>query len=105
MRQWLTEVDRQNWDVFHDLFAPDYTFHAPGAAVPLDRDQHCEQQQGFFQGFPDLRHNVEDLIAEGDKVDVKTGYSADKTPEAVTVEIVSVSPGPAAVVGSRTSIR
>lgn len=56
----------------------------------------------------DARHLARSLqgspVAEGNTVEVKTGYGADRSPESVIVEIVSVTPGPAAVVGSRTVV-
>ncbi|MDJ0925172.1 MAG: AAA family ATPase [Acidimicrobiia bacterium] len=56
----------------------------------------------------DARHLARSLqgspVSEGDEVAVHTGYGDDKTPELVAVRITSVTPGPAAVVGSRTVV-
>jgi len=65
VRRFIEAYNNRNLDLFDDLVAPDYVDHA-------------HQQQGLesfkqlfalaFDAFPDWHENIEDIIAEGDKV-------------------------------------
>ncbi len=43
-------------------------YHFPGSPEPLDGQAHKESARTFYEAFPDLRHSIEDQIAEGDRV-------------------------------------
>jgi transitional endoplasmic reticulum ATPase len=57
----------------------------------------------------DARHLARSLqgspVSEGDVVGVRTSYGEEKSAEEVAVRITEVTPGPAALVGSRTVVR
>jgi len=65
VRRFIEAYNNRNLDLFDDLVAADYV-------------DHTHQQQGLesfkqlftlaFEGFPDWHENIEDIIAEGDKV-------------------------------------
>ena len=65
VRRFIEAYNKRNYDLFDDLVAPDYV-------------DYTHQQQGLeslkqlfklaFKAFPDWNENVEDIIAEGDKV-------------------------------------
>ena len=64
-------LNRGNLDVIDQLFAPDFVDHStpdqpPGPASVRD---YFREIRG---GFPDIRVNFEDVIAEGDRVVVRT---------------------------------
>lgn len=68
VRRFIEAYNNRNLDLFDDLVATDYVDHA-------------HQQRGLegfkqlftlaFEGFPDWHENIEDIIAEGDKVWVR----------------------------------
>src|SRR5215472_14120109 len=60
--------NKGNVDIIDELMAPNYARYLPGAAVPLDRAGQKQRILGFRRGFPDLRLEAEDMLAEGDKV-------------------------------------
>jgi predicted ester cyclase len=65
--------DRQDLDSLNQHFAPD--FDNSGAAVPgvppgLDGAKMAHQ--GAMQSFPDRKVTIEEVVAEGDKVVVRT---------------------------------
>ena len=50
-----------------EVLAPSFVAHAPGAPAPLNREAFKQFRGQLYTGLPDLKHNVEDLIAEGEK--------------------------------------
>jgi steroid delta-isomerase-like uncharacterized protein len=62
------ELDAGNLGVFDELFAPDYVLHFPGADEPLDLERTKQLYSTLYSALPDLRHTIEDQIAEGDSV-------------------------------------
>ena len=47
-----------------------YFFRVPGNP-PMDRNTHKQFAYAFFSGFPDLRHEIVDMVVGGDKVAVR----------------------------------
>ena len=70
IRRLLEEVDSGNLDVVDTLYAPDYVDHtpSPGRSLAPGRDGVREAFALFHRAFPDTRHTIEDLVAEGDRV-------------------------------------
>lgn len=68
VRRRFAEFDRGNFDVFDELFAPDYVFHVPGTEEPLNRTEIRDFYRALYAAIPDLRHTLIDQIADGDKV-------------------------------------
>ncbi len=68
VRRLIEEMDKGNLDILDELLSTDYGYHFPGSPEPLDRQAHKESARAFYEAFPDLRHTIEDQIAEGDRV-------------------------------------
>ncbi len=70
LRHFFEEADGGNFDVYDEVCAEDYQCHYPPTLVPgaLSREQHKQFAKDFYAAFPDLRHTVEELVAEGDTV-------------------------------------
>jgi steroid delta-isomerase-like uncharacterized protein len=47
-----------------------YSFHIGGMSSPVDWNEHKGLLIGVNNAFPDLRHEIVDMVAEGDKVAV-----------------------------------
>ncbi len=66
-------VNQGRLDVFDELFAPDFVDRSTQEQVPGP-----EGVKQFFQAvwadFPDLSVSIDDLIAEGDKVAIRTTW-------------------------------
>ena len=62
----LEAVDARRWEVYEELLSSDYAYHGPVGA--LDRTATRESAQRFVLAFPDLRHEIRDVGAWGDKV-------------------------------------
>jgi len=78
IRRFIDAYNARDLDLFDDLVAPDYI-------------DHTHQQQGrepfkhlfnlAFGGFPDWHEDVEDMIAEGDRVWVRVTATGTHTGE------------------------
>jgi steroid delta-isomerase-like uncharacterized protein len=89
IRRFIKEVhDEGKFEVFNELFAPDYVNHSapPGANNREAREQSIK---AFRAGAPDLHVTIDDMIAEGDKVALRwttrgTERGSVRTPLGVT---------------------
>jgi predicted ester cyclase len=68
VRRLIDGMDSGDFGVFEELCSPVYACHFAGASAPESRDQHKATAQAIYAAFPDLRHQIHDLVAEGDLV-------------------------------------
>lgn len=69
-RRFFAEQDRLRGGPAAELCAPGYTATLAGNP-PLDLAGHQAFAAAFYAGFPDLRHQVDLLAAEGDRAAVR----------------------------------
>jgi hypothetical protein len=69
-RRFFAEQDRLRGGPAPELCAPGYTAHL-ASNPPMDLAGHQAFAAAFYAGFPDLRHQVEQVVAEGDQVAVR----------------------------------
>ena len=74
VRRWIEECfDRKDLAVVEQIVAPDFVGYAPGGQVAF---RGSAQVKGFLQwhgsAFHDVQSTIEDVIATGDKVVVRT---------------------------------
>jgi predicted ester cyclase len=83
IRRLLTEVDRGNDDVVDDYYSPDYVDHTPSPvrSQAAGREGVRRAIAVFRRAFPDTRHTIDDLIAEGDRVVARVSARATHTGE------------------------
>ena len=68
--KFFEEQDRLRGGPADDLCAESYTAHL--ASFPaMDLAGHKQFSAAFYAGFPDLKHRVDEVIAEGDRVAVR----------------------------------
>src|SRR5919109_2687113 len=79
VRRWADEVVNQGkLDLVDELFAEDFNWVMPFNPEPLHGPEAMKQTVTTFRtAFPDLRIEIEELVAEGDKVVAK--YTASGT--------------------------
>jgi len=70
--------DKHNWDLLHDLVAPEYCDHT---SQLQGVDPIKERMKAGKVAFTDYHENIEDIIAEGDKLWVFLTYTAIHTGE------------------------
>ena len=68
LRRLCEEEDKGNLDILDEVCAPDYVMHVAGNPEPLTRDGHKQLSRAVYAAFPDIRHDIEDLIAVDDRV-------------------------------------
>lgn len=72
IRQFFELLDRHDTERMGQLLvsSANYSFHSSG--VPsMDWNAHKQLLAVVTRAFPDLRHNIIDMVAEGDKVAVR----------------------------------
>lgn len=62
------ELDRGNLDGMDALLSDDFVTHFPGNLQPLSKEQNRKLVEEFRVGLPDLKHTLEEQIAEVDRV-------------------------------------
>lgn len=67
VRRRFRELDAGNTGILDELFSPEYRMFFPGRE-PMDLEQTKGFYQELYRAFPDLRHDIQDQIAEGDLV-------------------------------------
>ena len=65
-------MNRQNFSLFEEYLAPDYTNHNLPAPVPGPQG-FILVVKGFYSAFPDFQVTLEDIVAEGNLVSTR-GY-------------------------------
>ena len=70
IRRWIDFSNTGFIGSLDDFIAEDYIGHL--GAVTMDRNELERLERAFCQAFPDAYHAVEDLIAEGDRVVLRT---------------------------------
>lgn len=70
IRRLLAEVDRGNLGVVDECYAPTYVDRTPSPIRGLAEGREGVRRAFaiFQRAFPDTRHNIDDLVAEGDRV-------------------------------------
>ena len=72
IRNYLEELDKGNTEILREVYVPDAAYYFPsGIAEPMTVEQEIEQFKMFHAGIPDLVHEIEEIMAAGDKVIVR----------------------------------
>jgi len=75
IKRLLEEVQRDgDFDLFEEIFAPEYVDHTPFGGFPANRDGTREIYKTFRSAFPDWRAEVHLQVAEGDLVNTYKTY-------------------------------
>ena len=73
--QFYEEIDKQNFDAAIAMLAPDGKLYGQGGFEPAKPDDLKPMFPAWFTAFPDYAHHIQDVIAKGDKVVVRTTYT------------------------------
>ncbi len=67
-RYMLEETDKGNYGAWEEVCSPDYICHFAGFPKPMSLEEHIQANRTFLVAFPDFHHEINDMIAEADKV-------------------------------------
>ena len=70
VRNFIAAIDKNDFDKLKELSSDDFTLKAPGLAEPWGLDGIIQAIKAHYASFPDWKHTIEDIIAEGNKVAV-----------------------------------
>jgi predicted ester cyclase len=71
VRDFFAAVDKQDFNILNQIFSEDFQLTAYGLEKPWTKDDIFKDIKKYYTSFPDWHHEIEDMIAEGDKVAVK----------------------------------
>ncbi len=75
VRQYIEALNRQDTDRIEQLVSSsNYSLHFSGMP-PMDMNGSKQFLVAFTSAFPDLTRNIEDMVAEGDKVAVRVNVT------------------------------
>jgi steroid delta-isomerase-like uncharacterized protein len=75
VRRFFDELNHGNVSALDDLLDAQYAGHFTGIPVPMNRDGFKQFADLSTGPFPDFFHEIEDLLAEDDKVVARVTYS------------------------------
>jgi predicted ester cyclase len=67
VRSFLARLDGGDRSVIRKVYFPDVVLHFPGGP-PMDIEATVQMVDTMYTAFPDFTHNIDDLLAVGDKV-------------------------------------
>jgi predicted ester cyclase len=68
-RYWLEETDKGNYAAWDEVCSADYVSHFAGVSWNLE--EHKQANRPFLVAFPDIKHGIDYMIAEADRVSVR----------------------------------
>jgi predicted ester cyclase len=71
VRNFFAAIDKNDFGKLKELSSDDFSLKAPGLPEPWHLDGIFQAIKTHYAAFPDWKHMIEDIIAEGDKVAVR----------------------------------
>ncbi len=71
VREFFAAVDKNDFDKLDGLLSSDFTLNGAGLTQPWKKDDVYKDIKRYYTSFPDWKHVIEEMTAEGDKVAVK----------------------------------
>jgi steroid delta-isomerase-like uncharacterized protein len=67
--RWFKELSKDKFEsLYEELFSRDSKQYMPPNAEPMSFEEYKPMAKAVYQAFPVIEHDVEDVVAEGDKV-------------------------------------
>jgi len=68
-RYMLEETDKGNYSAWDEVCSPDYVSH--WGEISWNLEEHKQANRPLLAAFPDFKHEINSMIAEGDRVFVR----------------------------------
>ncbi len=75
IERFVEETDKHNLDVLDELIAPDAADHNPFPGQPEGAEGVKFVFNLLYGAFPDMKQEIKDVLAEGDRVVIRTSFS------------------------------
>ena len=86
VKRFFEELDKDNYEFIREICAPEYASYYPsGVTEPISLETQIEQTKMTQKAISDRVHNIEELIAAGDKVIVRGNIKFTQTSELMGV--------------------
>ncbi len=70
-RQFFVAIDENDFDRLSGLLDPDFALYVPELPDALGKDALIQAISTHYASFPDWRHVIDDVVAEGDQVAIR----------------------------------
>jgi steroid delta-isomerase-like uncharacterized protein len=71
VRNFWAAIDKNDFGKLKEITADDFAINVPGLNEPLRLETMFQAIKTHYAAFPDWKHTIEDMMAEGDKVAVR----------------------------------
>ena len=71
VRAFFAAIDKGDLHTLEGLLSEDFSLNAAGLTRPWRKEEVFQDIKKYYTSFPDWTHEIEDMIAEGNKVAVK----------------------------------
>jgi steroid delta-isomerase-like uncharacterized protein len=71
VREFFAAVDNQDFGKLNELLSDDFVLKSPVLAQTWTKEDVFKDIVKYYTAFPDWKHSIEELVAEGDKVAVQ----------------------------------
>jgi steroid delta-isomerase-like uncharacterized protein len=69
-RNFLGTIDGNDWDELRSIVTDDFVMEMPGQPE-IDKEGFVQFCQGWYAAFPNLVHDIQETVCEGDRVAVR----------------------------------
>jgi predicted SnoaL-like aldol condensation-catalyzing enzyme len=73
-------INRKNLDLAYELFSEEHELHPEAAGVARGPEGMKQAFAGLHEEFPDVRVEIEEMVAEGDVVAVRLTFGGTHAP-------------------------
>jgi len=70
-RQFFVAIDQNDFDRLNELLDPGFALYVPGLPDALGKEALIQAISTHYASFPDWRHVIDDVVAEGDQVAIR----------------------------------
>jgi len=69
MIRWIEEIEKGNYEAWDEICSPEFVFHIAGISMNLE--EHKQGNRPLLVAFPDIKHEINDIVAEADKIIIR----------------------------------
>jgi predicted ester cyclase len=90
-RRWLDEMDKGNLAIIDEICTKDFVCHFPWSSKPINLEVYKQVMKENLSTYPDYNHSVEDVIAQGDKVVVRSINRGTQAGKKIQFSVIAIT--------------